>query len=294
MGSQITGQTAIYGVIGDPITHSLSPMIHNYLAKSLQQDVIYVPFSLSPHQLRTGIEGAWVLGVQGLNVTIPHKETVINQLDHIDEFASQLGAVNTLKRTEKGYKGYNTDGDGLFQSLARHQVVLENKTIMIIGAGGAARAAAMMAAKKKAGRIYILNRTLQNAINLANHIQKFYDIDVQAYTLDQWDKIFNIDLCIQTTSIGMHPHIEVAPIEEPEFFSRIHTVLDVVYNPIQTKLLSLAEEAGCQTINGLEMLVFQAVRAYELWHETRVPMNLQEKVLDHVSQYFKPKDDQKL
>ncbi len=294
MSNQITGKTSIYGVLGYPIEHSLSPLIHNYIASYLQHDLVYVPFSTYPTTLERAIQGAWSLGIEGLNVTIPYKEKVIPYLVGVDSFASQMGAVNTLKRTSKGYVGYNTDGVGLLQSLKQHGVEIKGKTLMILGAGGAARAAAMIAAHHGITNLWVINRTLQHADKLIKDVKKFYSIKGQAMSWNQLQNLKEyptIDICIQTTPIGMYPNIQISPINDIDFFKQIQTVVDLIYNPLETKFLSLAKQSGCQTMNGLEMLVFQGIKAYELWLECQVPSSLQEQVVIKMEQYFKVKDD---
>ncbi|NLL70126.1 MAG: shikimate dehydrogenase [Epulopiscium sp.] len=294
MSKQITGATSIFGVLGYPIQHSLSPLIHNQLASELNHDLVYVPFPVSPETLEKAIEGAWALEIQGLNVTIPHKESVIPYLVHVDSFAMKMGAVNTLKRTAQGYEGYNTDGMGLLQSLTKHRITLKGKTMMILGSGGAARAAAIMGASQGVRQIWIVNRTIEHAEKLLKDVKQFYSIEVEVCSWDQLKNIENmpsIDLCIQTTPIGMYPYAQMTPIDDPNFFSHIQTAVDLIYNPLETQFLSLAKQAGCNIINGLEMLVFQGIKAYELWKECTISLDLQEKVLKNMEQYFISKDE---
>lgn len=273
----INGKTNVYSVIGYPVTHSFSPLIHNTLAKLLNDNIVYVPFEVKPDGLKEAIEGAWELGIKGLNVTIPHKQEVIKYLCAIDIFAEQIGAVNTLKYTKEGYKGYNTDVYGLSECLENRGVVLENKNVVLLGAGGAAKSAAIMSASQNVKKLYIINRTINNADNIALNIKRHYNINIDVLSYDEINKIKYIDVCIQTTPVGMTPNINETPIQNKDFFSKVKVAIDIIFNPWQTLFLKEAEIEGCEIINGFDMLYFQAVKSYEIWHNIQIPKDIQKK-----------------
>lgn len=272
----INGKTKVYGLIGHPIKHTLSPIIHNTLAKFMQNDMIYVPFDVSPQGLQKALQGAEALNIQGLNVTVPYKQEVIPFLSKVEGYARQIGAVNTLKRCGDGYIGYNTDAEGLLQSLIQNDIGIENRNILILGAGGAARAAAMIIAAQCPRLIIIANRTKERAQELAKAVKYFYEVDIKAVSLDSIDKELAFDLCIQTTSVGLHPRESASPIKESDFFYQVKAVVDLIYNPSKTLFLKQARDAGCKTINGFGMLFFQAIRSYEIWNEITIPKSYQD------------------
>lgn len=267
----VNGKTKVYGLIGHPIRHTLSPIIHNTLANMLRNDMIYVPFDVDPKGLEASLLGAYQLNIKGLNVTVPHKQEVIPFLSKVEGYAKQIGAVNTLKWCEDGYIGYNTDAEGLLMSLTENEIYIEDKNVLIIGAGGAARAASMMAAAKKPKQMIIANRTIEKAEQLARDVATFYDIPIKAASLNLIDCDLYFDLCIQTTSLGLHPQEDESPIKEDGFFNRVGAAVDLIYNPSETLFLKKAREAGCKTVNGFGMLFYQAIRAYEIWNEITVP-----------------------
>ncbi|NLK20910.1 MAG: shikimate dehydrogenase [Epulopiscium sp.] len=267
----VNGKTKVYGLMGHPIAHTLSPSIHNSLAKILNHDLIYVPFDVSTNGLKEALNGSYELGIQGLNVTIPHKEKIIPHLLEVEGYGNQIGAVNTLKRSEGGYIGYNTDAEGLLLSLIEEGITIKDKKVLIIGAGGAARAAAMMAAKENPKKLILTNRTLSRCEELIEGVLSFYDVPAQMVSLETANNQIEADVCIQTTSVGMYPNQEESPIYKDEFFKRISAAVDLIYNPWETIFIKKARDAGCRTMNGFGMLFYQAIRAYEIWNEISIP-----------------------
>ncbi|NLK97535.1 shikimate dehydrogenase [Defluviitalea saccharophila] len=267
----VNGSTKVYGLIGHPIKHTLSPIIHNTLASMVKKNMIYVPFDVPSQGLKEALIGAYQLNIQGLNVTVPYKEEVIPFLSKLEGYANQIGAVNTLKRSEEGYIGYNTDAEGLLQSLIQNEISINGQNIMIIGAGGAARATAMVTASQNPRQILIVNRTKERAEELAKAVSFHYNVPVQSGSLDSFDQDFLVDLCIQTTSVGLHPREDQSPITDEAFFSGVQAAVDLIYNPSETLFLKMAKNAGCKTVNGFGMLFYQAIRAFEIWNEITVP-----------------------
>ncbi len=283
MGQSIDGKTAVYGLIGNPVAHSFSPLIHNTLAEGLGKNLVYTTFPvLDENQVGEAVKGAYALGIQGMNVTVPYKSKVIPFLSEIDPIAKAIGAVNTLVRTPNGYKGYNTDYRGLRKSLEENGVVLAGMRVVLIGAGGAARAVGFMCGEAGVTELLILNRSLPNAERFAEELcGQFPSMKVRVGLLtDAIDELKRLKmaesstsagendklktLAIQGTNVGMSPDIDSSPVE-PAFFEMIDVAYDCVYNPEETKFLRLARAAGKPAQNGIDMLLWQGVLAFEYW-----------------------------
>ncbi len=271
---QIDGHTRLCGLIGNPVEHTMSPVIHNTLAEKEGRNLVYVPFHVEHGQLRRAVEGAYALNILGLNVTVPYKEEVIGCLKAVDGMAAQIGAVNTLVRTDGGYKGYNTDMMGLYRAMCSEGIRLEGEEIILLGAGGAARAVAFLCASKQASKVYLLNRTPEKAKQVAEEVNRVSGREciIPMRTQDHGeipaDRKY---LAIQATSVGLYPHVEDAAIEDAGFYRKIHTGFDLIYRPPETKFMSLVRAEGGQAFHGLKMLLYQGVIAYELWNGITVP-----------------------
>lgn len=269
----INGKTRTCGLIGCPVEHTKSPLIHNTLAEYTGIDLAYVPFCVQDGDLQDAIKGAKALNLLGLNVTVPYKSHVIPFLKDIDPLAKQIGAVNTLVRVDGGYKGYNTDMPGLYRAMVEDGIKIEGEQILLLGAGGVARAVALLMAQKKAKEIVILNRTIQKAKAICDEVSGFYpDIKMKALSLDEFDTLpMEKYLAIQATNIGMYPKVDEAILEASNFYDRVHTGYDLVFNPEQTKFMKLVKAHGGKSYNGLKMLLYQGIIAYEYWTDTKVP-----------------------
>lgn len=270
----IDGCTRVCGLIGNPVEHTVSPVIHNTLAKMEGRNMVYVPFHVEKGQAGKAVEGAFALNVLGLNVTVPYKSEVIGSLADIDRMAKMIGAVNTLVRTGQGYKGYNTDVTGLYRAMSSEGIRLEGEEILVLGAGGAARAAAFLCVSKGAERVYILNRTVEKAQAVAAEVNGAFQREcAAAMATEDYRKLPEGKkyLAIQATSVGLYPHVENAVIEDREFYERIHTGFDLIYKPACTRFMELVQEAGGKAYHGLKMLLYQGVAAYELWNGTEIP-----------------------
>jgi len=267
VNTNISGKTNVYGIIGDPVEHSFSPIIHNTIKNALNEDFIYVPFHVKEGNVSEAVKGAYSLGVKGLNVTVPHKKTVMPHLCHVEKRAGVIGAVNTLKYTDNGYVGYNTDILGILYSFRNRGVYIKNKKVLIIGAGGSARAALVLAVSEGAASIVIANRTVSNAENLKNHVLKFYDADISVCGIDGINDIERADIVIQTTTLGFGKDVGISPVSDKGFFKDkgVSAVFDTIYIPPKTKFLEDAESFGITAINGFDMLIYQAVAASEIW-----------------------------
>lgn len=285
---EINGHTKTLGVIGCPIAHTLSPYIHNLLAEMLGHNLVYVPF-LVEDDLESAIKGAKALQIGGLNVTIPHKTEVLKYVTEVDDFAKKIGAVNTLVPVKDGFKAYNTDIPGLYRAMLSDGVQLQNECVIILGAGGAARSVAMLCMEKGAKKVYILNRTLSKAQAIADEVNLLMGSElVIALEVKDYKKLLgNKYLCIQATSVGMHPNINDAVIEESDFYDMVHTGYDIVYNPYETKFMSLVKSHGGQAFNGLKMLLYQGIIAYELWNEVSVSDDISEYILSKLKEVLK-------
>ena len=264
------GKTRVCGLIANPVEHSMSPMMHNFFAQRTGVNLAYVPFKVEEDQVGDALKGAYALNILGMNVTVPHKQRVMNFLSELDEDARAIGAVNTLVRTDEGYKGYNTDGAGFSRALAKAGIRIEGEHCLLMGAGGAAKAAAYVLAKGGAAKIHILNRNEARARELAGYINTLTSSGLaEALPLEGYRNLpvrKNGYLAVQSTSVGMHPHVEDVIIDNPRFYEMIHTGVDIVYTPARTRFMKMVEEAGGRAVNGLDMLIYQGVIAYELWN----------------------------
>lgn len=289
INNNIKGTTSIYGVIGNPIHHSFSPAIHNTMAGMLGNDIAYMPFKVENDSVETAIKGAYALNIKGLNVTVPHKIKIMKYLCDIDKNAKVIGAVNTLKYTDNGYVGYNTDVIGVYYAIKNAGFEIKGKTVVLLGAGGAANACGVMAADKGAKKLYIANRTVEKAKTLAERIRDNYSCQVSALALNEIDSINNADIIINATTIGFGDKIGISPISNTNFYKDkgVELVFDAIYTPWKTKLLEDAENSGCHIINGFSMLVYQAVAAEEIWFEESYDEDLKEKLCAELSKFYK-------
>ncbi|WP_462412286.1 shikimate dehydrogenase [Neobacillus sp. Marseille-QA0830] len=253
----------LFGVIGDPIAHSMSPVMHNDLFAFYEIEAYYLPFQVKTENLEEAVKGFKAIGAGGFNVTVPHKQRIIPYLDEVDELAKAIGAVNTVVHSNGKLIGYNTDGPGFLTGVKAIISSFEGKRILIIGAGGAARAIYFTLAKEKPLAIDIANRTVDKAKALIEECP--YQTSSSAYSLTQAETLTSeYDLIVQTTSIGMAPHISRQPINLTAVKEGT-TVCDIVYNPLETKFLHQAHENGATIQNGIDMFVYQGALAFEKW-----------------------------
>ena len=264
-----------FAVIGDPIDHSLSPNIHSAAFRELNLDASYIGYRIPKGELEVGIEGLKKIKINGFNITIPHKIEMMKYLDKIDESCSIIGAVNTVVNNEGVLKGYNTDMDGFLEPLKKRNVSIQNSNVLLIGAGGAARAIVAGIAKEKAKSIHIINRTIENAKNLSEFAQKI-ELTANARKIEDIDNLENYDIIINATSIGLKN--EISPISF-EGIKEKTIVYDIVYAPMNTDFIKKAKEKNAEIIYGYEMLLGQATRAFEIWHEIEAPYNAMKKAL---------------
>lgn len=279
----INGKTRLLGLLGDPVQHTMSPLIHNTLSDILDIDEVYVPFHTHAEGLGTAVRGAYELNILGMNATVPHKNNIMNYLVDIDEGARAIGAVNTLVRVDGGYKGYNTDMMGLSRELDTYGVDLQEKNTVILGAGGAAKAVAYMCMNKGAEKVYILNRTLAKAQAIADDMNAHFGRNaVKAMELASYGELQDREgyVVFQSTSIGLAPNVDAVVIDDPEFYSRVKVGIDLIYNPFETRFMKLCREAGASAYNGLRMLLYQGIIAYELWNDISISEDIADIVYD--------------
>lgn len=276
----ITGKTSVFGIIGDPVEHTLSPGMHNAAFKKLGLDHIYVPFHVRAEELEEAMNGAYALGIKGLNVTIPHKTEVIKYLDYLDIAAGLIGAVNTVEFGENGAVGHNTDGIGAVRAIEEVKPV-KGKKIMILGAGGAARAISFQILLSGAESLVISNRTIEKGAELRNDLVEKLDPNVKVTDLgiELERELKNTDILINTTPIGMYPNISQKPLVTADMMHKGLIVNDIVYNPLKTGLLVEAEKARAKTISGVKMLMYQGVESFKIWTGIEPPVEVFQKAL---------------
>ncbi|MBI4187019.1 MAG: shikimate dehydrogenase [Chloroflexi bacterium] len=273
----ITGKTKLCGLIGDPVEHTMSPVMHNAAFRERGLDYIYVPFRVRGEALDKAIDGMRALNIRGLNVTIPHKVAVIRFLDRLDRLAEMIGAVNTIVNDDGALTGYNTDAAGFLQVLLDRSIEPEGKSVVVLGAGGAARAICFALADKGSS-LAILNRRLEFewARELAGNLSRTFATEVEALELNEENlagTLAGADILVNATSVGMTPGINETPVSGKLLRPGL-VVFDIVYNPIRTRLLREGEMAGAQTVGGLDMLVWQGALAFEKWTGVKAPVDL--------------------
>jgi len=280
----ITGKTRVCGVIGDPIEHSLSPIMHNAAFEARKLDFVFLAFRVKSTEVGNAVAGMRALNIRGLNVTMPHKSSVINHLDRVDLSAQIVNSVNTILNEENLLFGFNTDGVGALKALRENGVEPKGRKVLLLGAGGAARAIAYTLAKE-ADELAVLNRTVKQARELAKLLEKSLNKKVIAGSLSPGDIQRNIedsDILVNATSVGMKPKPDESPVATKALRSNL-AVMDIVYNPMETKLAKDAKAAGAQVISGVEMLIYQGAASFEIWTGKSAPVEvMREAALNHL------------
>lgn len=281
----INSKTKLLGVIGHPVGHSLSPLMHNAVFGELNLNSVYLAFDIKPEELGKFVDGAKAMGFAGMNVTIPHKVEIIKYLDDVSKEAGLIGAVNTVKFDSGTGKttGYNTDGLGCIRALEEAGEKISGKNIFILGAGGAARAIVFQCILEGAN-VTLTNRTEEMfmAVNLSSEIKEKLNKSVKVVDFSNeaiGEALNNSNILIHTTPIGMFPNVDKSIIPGDIIPPRL-TVMDIVYNPVETKLLKLARANGCKTVPGVGMFVHQGAEALKVWfNEINPPVDLMKKVV---------------
>ena len=267
----ISGNTKVLAVIGRPARHSLSPKIHNFLSEKLGMDYVYTAFE--PDSMKHAADAIRSLGIKGVNVTAPFKVEAMEAVDVLSENAALSGSVNTIVNEDGVLTGYSTDGEGLYASMDRAGISIENKKILVLGAGGVAKPVCVMLKNKGANEVVIKNRTESKAIEICTDLNKKMNTDI----FRTYSKSEKFDVIINTTSVGLGTM--ETPVEDTNLFESASAAVDLIYHPAKTKFLADAEEKGLKILNGLGMLVFQGVIAYEHFTGVKVPDSLSEEVL---------------
>jgi shikimate dehydrogenase len=267
--------TKIIAIIGDPVERSLSPAMHNAAFEALDLDYAYMALRVPQGALDGAIATARVLKMAGMNVTHPHKIKILSLLDKLDESAKLVGAVNTVKNNRGRLIGYNTDGAGAVRALESEAGELAGRRVLLLGAGGAARAIAFSLVKEGA-ELNIANRTTSRAKELSAAIKRSLGTNVGIINLNRKEvveTIKNTDIIINATTIGMHPNVNRTLLTADVMHKGL-IVNDIVYEPLQTRLLTEAKKAGARTVTGLGMLIHQAALSFEIWTGRRAPIKV--------------------
>lgn len=292
MKTEISGQTKVCGIFGCPVGHSLSPAMHNDAFEALELDYIYVPFPVVPGKLPQAVEAVRALEMAGVNVTVPHKEAVLPLLDELSEAAVLIGAVNTIVNRSGRLYGDNTDGRGFLSALEVGADFLPaGKTALVLGAGGAARAVAVQLALAGARRLIIANRTPGRALELASFLNKKTGVETAAapwpgsrdkgfgLSISLEEAVASASLIVQATSLGLQHDADWSGLP----FDRMRpeqVACDLVYKPIETSFLKAVRQTGVIVINGLGMLLYQGVLAFEMWTGAAAPVSVMQNALN--------------
>lgn len=260
-----------YGLFGETLSHSLSPELHKKIYQITGIDAAYKTFAFPKTHLKQAVESIRLLSLHGVNVTIPYKEKIIPYLDALDPFAEKIGAVNTVQNKNGKLIGYNTDYAGFGHIFTRRNWNLKDKSAVILGTGGAA----------KIVEAYLINQGIKQIVIVSRSPEKYTNTEKTTYTNYTNISSLSGDYLINTTPVGMFPNIESAPVNDA-IIQQFSTLIDLIYNPQETKLLSLGHQHNKHTANGLDMLVGQAVRAVEIWEN----LSIEETIIDELIEIF--------
>jgi shikimate dehydrogenase len=267
--TEINAKTSLYCVLGDPVSHSLSPLMHNTAFDHIGTHAVYLAFGVKDNDLAAAIAGIRALGIRGASVTIPHKINVMKYLDEVDETAQKIGALNTIVNKNGHLYGYNSDCLGAMSAL-REKTPIKGEKVVMAGAGGAARAIGF-GIIAEGGNLTILNQIKDEGEKLAN------DLGVNYHPLSDY-RNHSCDIFINTTPLGMTPDMESMAVT-PDYLNKDMVVMDIVYNPLKTRLLKEAEALGCTIVDGLSMFVYQGVSQFESWTGEKAPVELMRQVV---------------
>lgn len=270
------------GIVGWPVTHSLSPVMHNAAFEYLGLDFCYLPFSVKGGNFDVAIKGIPALNVTGLNITIPYKESVLPYLSEITKEARLIGAVNTVKVEDEKLIGYNTDGMGFVSSLTERGYPVKDRSMLILGAGGAAKAVVYQSAAEGAREIIIANRTLDKASLLKRYIEtQFPSIKLEAIGIEYLELknvISRVDIVVNTTSLGLQKE-DPSPLPDGLLHKGLF-ICDLIYNPPETALIRDARDIGCQYMNGIGMLLHQGAASFKIWTELEPPLEVMRQAIE--------------
>lgn len=277
----ITGHTQLTGLLGSPVAHSISPMMHNEAFAQLGLDYAYLAFDVNEEELETAIEGLRAMKVKGFNLTMPNKNRMCRLCDKLSPVAQITGAVNTVVNENGIFVGHTTDGIGYMESVKEAGLNIIGEKITVLGAGGAATSIIAQAAFDGVAEISIFNQKSKSYERMEGIISKLTEqtnCKLNLFTYDSQDilhkELAESILLVNTTPVGMAPNIEDSLITDTTMFHSKLTVSDIIYNPEETKFLRLAKEAGCKTFNGLHMLLYQGAAAFKLWTGQEMPVEI--------------------
>lgn len=277
---EINAKTKVCALIGDPVEHSFSPLIHNAGFRELGINFVYVAFRVK--DVENAIKGIRALNFRGASITIPHKVKAVGYLDSLDEMAKKIGSINTIVNQNGELKGFNSDGMGALKALHDHRSDLKGTSVSVLGSGGAARAITFaLAMRAKLKELHILGIIKEEISALTDDLEKVTETKVKGELMDEdilRKRIFGSDLLINCTPVGMYPKSDGSPVPI-NFLRKGLLVFDIVYNPPQTQLLKEAKSIGCDTISGIEMFINQAVVQFELWTAKKAPEAVMRKVV---------------
>ena len=273
----INSHTRLCCIFGNPVKHSLSPVMQNAAFRSCSIDVVYLAFEVN--DIKDAVSAMRSLNIIGASVTIPFKREIMKFLDHIDPLADMIGSVNTLKNNNNRIVGYNTDGQGALSSLIEKGIPVRDSKILILGNGGSARAIAFTLLKEDA-KIIIAGRNAERVSALVDDLKRG-SANVGSLLIKDisLDFMKGIDVIINTTPIGMTPKEDYSPLDE-KLILKDHTIFDIVYSPNTTKLLQIGKSKGCKIIHGIDMLIYQGVKQYEIWTGQRAPFDVMKKSIE--------------
>ena len=277
--NEITGHTRLTGLLGSPVAHSKSPLMHNEAFRLLRLDYVYLCFDVKEDNLKTAFEGLKKLNVAGFNCTMPDKTAICELLDDLSPAAKMIGAVNTVVNENGRYIGHNTDGIGYMQSVKDAGFDIKGETMTLLGAGGAASSIFVQAALdgvKKINLFSIKDRFWEKAEKMVDMVNSNTDCDAKLIELGNDDilneAISNSKILTNATSVGMAPNTDNCIVKDFSIFNENLIVSDVIYNPMETKLLKIAKEHGCPTFNGIYMLLYQGAEAFKLFTGKDMPV----------------------
>lgn len=276
MNRYIKGSTRLMGLLGNPVKHSKSPYMHNLSFEKLGLDYVYMAFEIQDNLIGKSVDAMKILNAKGFNVTMPHKQRIMDFLDEISEDAKIIGSVNTVVNNNGHLIGYNTDGRGLIKALEKEGQGFKGEKIIIIGAGGASRSISIQLAFEGAREVVIFNRTIKKAQEISATINKEISKSTsRALKLDEKlleKELKDAKILINATSIGMKDTIDKSVITNPNILHKDLFVADIIYDPLKTKFLSQAELVGCRTMNGISMLLYQGALAFKMWTGKDMPI----------------------
>lgn len=281
MSDRITGTTVLTGLLGSPVAHSISPLMHNASFEALGLDYAYLCFDVGTDRLKEAVEGLRAMGARGWNLTMPDKNLMCQLADKLSPASEISGAVNTIVNDDGVLTGYTTDGIGYMRAAEEAGFPLPGKVMTLLGGGGAATAILVQAALDGMKEIRVFNRkspTFDRLSAIAGQLNRRTDCVVTVHPLEDTEdlraSIANSDILTNATNIGMAPHTDACPIPDASFLRPELIVSDIIYNPRQTKLLQMAKETGCPFFNGLYMLLYQGAASFELWTGQEMPVEL--------------------